>query len=295
MRGSTRLGLLLAAVLVSSSTASSGDDERPKSEADAKLKRERLLEIYRREGEGYTLYRDGSRAQKLELRRAPVYVWTNQVRSGGQDGAVFVWTARGRAEVIGSFFSFPFTGPRFLYHEFHSLATTVLDVTRAEGEHEWKPQAPGIELAPIADAPAPATSAPRRLAQMRALTTGFSAHSEDKKGQQWDLRLLPQPLYRYESTDPEVLDGAVFAFVTSAGTDPEILLVLEARRTHEGTGHAWRYALARFSDLKLWVRYQGKDVFAAESIPWNSPQQDPQDRYRCFRDRQIPPVEEEAP
>ncbi len=37
----------------------------------------------------------------------------------------------GRAEVIGGFFSFPRTGPRRLFHEFHSLATTVIDVTRS--------------------------------------------------------------------------------------------------------------------------------------------------------------------
>ena len=53
-------------------------------------------------------------------------------------------------------------------------------------------------------------------------------------GQAWELRLLPKPLYRYESTDPEVLDGAVFALVSSAGTDPEIILLIEARKTPEG-------------------------------------------------------------
>ena len=36
-----------------------------------------------------------------------MYVWNNQVRYGGQYGAVYVWTDRGRAEAIGTFFTFP--------------------------------------------------------------------------------------------------------------------------------------------------------------------------------------------
>ena len=116
-----------------------------------------------------------------------------------------------------------------LYHEFHSLSLSVLDVSRS-GSHTWTPEAPGIELTPIAEAPRPARSAPQRLVQMRALTHDFSASTKDDKERRWELRLLPQPLYRYKSTDPDVLDGALFAFVTSAGTDPEALLVLEARK-----------------------------------------------------------------
>ena len=66
----------------------------------------------------------------------------------------------------------------------------------------------------------PARSASQRLAQMRALTHDFSASTRDAKGRRWELRLLPQPLYRFKSTDPDVLDGALFAFVTSAGRTP---------------------------------------------------------------------------
>ena len=183
------------------------------------------------EAAGYTIYRDASRKERVELRREPVYVWTNPVRVGGQDGAVYVWTCRGRAEVLGTFFSYPATGPRRLSHEFHSLSLSVLDVER-QGTHPstWTPLAPGIEIAPIPGAPVPGRSAPQRLSQMRTLTHDFSASTKDKDETRWELRLLPHPLYRYESTDPDVVDGALFAFVTSAGTDPEALLVIEARK-----------------------------------------------------------------
>jgi hypothetical protein len=270
-------------------------DARP--DPAARGRRERLLELYRGEAAGYVIHRDPALKEKVELRREPVYTWTNPIRGGEQDGAVFVWTCRGRAEVIGTFFSYPSTGPRNLNHELHSLSTSTLAVTRPGGANTWTPQAPGIEPAPIADAPAPAPSPAQRLLQIRELTRAFSATSEDLKEKRWELRLLPQPLFRYESSDPDVLDGAVFAFVTSAGTDPEVILVIEARRPSGPASAAptWHYAIARFSDLRLWVRHQGKEVFTAPPIPWDAPEQDPRQRYRTFRDRGIPPIEGESP
>ena len=262
----------------------------------ARAKRERLLEIYASEAAGYTIYRDASRKEKVELRPEPVYVWTNPVRGGGQDGAVYVWTCRGGAEVLGCFFSYPATGPRHLSHEFHSLSLSVLDVRRP-GAHAstWTPMAPGIAIAPVPGAPAPGRSDPQRLSQMRTLAHDFSASTQDKQENRWELRLLPHPLYRYESTDPDVIDGALFAFVTSAGTDPEALLVIEARKPGHTDDPVWHYGIARLTDLQLWVRHKGKEVFSAPLILYNLPYEDPKHRYRAFRDRDIPPVEEKTP
>ncbi len=266
-----------------------------KPEGDSKARREKLLKLYRGEAAGYAIFRDSGRREQVELRPDPVYSWTNPIRGGEQDGAVFVWTCRGRAEVVGTFFSYPSTGPRNLNHELHSLSTSVLDVARPGGANTWTPSAPGIEPRPIPGAPSPAGSPAQRSLQMRELTRGFAASSEDLEEKRWELRLLPQPLYRYESTDPDVLDGAVFAFVTSAGTDPEVILVIEARKAPGSSSPTWHYGVARFSDLQLWVRLHGQEVFTASPIPWDAPEQDPKQRYRTFRDRGIPPIEEEAP
>ena len=61
-------------------------------------------------------------AAKLELRREPIYRWTNPTRVGGQVGDVFVWTSKGRPEVVGSFYKWyaPFTHRT---NEFVSMAT----------------------------------------------------------------------------------------------------------------------------------------------------------------------------
>src|SRR5262249_4544269 len=132
--------------------AAAAHDEAAVQQA-SRAKQERLLELYGAEAADYAIYRDASRTEKLELRPEPVYVWTNPLRGGGQDGAVYVWTCRGRAEALGGFFSYPVSGPRHLSHEFHSLSLSVLDVER-RGTHDrtWTPQAPGIAVAPIPDA-----------------------------------------------------------------------------------------------------------------------------------------------
>jgi hypothetical protein len=60
------------------------------------------------------------------------------------------------------------------------------------------------------------------------------------------LRLLPTPLYRYDPKESETAvsflkDGALFAFVM--GTDPEVILLLEA--VERDGKSSWQFAFAR--------------------------------------------------
>jgi hypothetical protein len=264
----------------------------PVADDDARAERERLLKLHLGDALEYTIYRDSSQKEKLDFRKEPVYVWTNPVRGSPQDGVVFIWTGRGRPEAIATIFSSRAgTDQRGVNHELHSLSLSTLYVTR-EGTHEniWNPKLPGIELAPIVGAPAPVRSAAQRLVQLRAFARDFSATTRDAHDNRWELRLLSQPLYRYESTDPEVLDGALFAYVTSAGTDPEALLLIEAREPPKGGKPVWYRALARFTDLNLSVRYKGTEVFSAESTRGNTLRMYPNQQYRLFTDRVIPDV-----
>jgi hypothetical protein len=264
--------------------ALAGDDPEA-----AKAQRERLYNLHLGDALEYTIYRDAARKEPLEFHKQPIYVWTNPVRAAQQDGLVFVWTSRGRAEAVGTIFSSTAGPMRGFAHEFHSLSMGTLYVDR-RGRHDatWAPRGPGIELVPIEGAPAPAATAAQRLGQMRALARGFSATTRDASDNRYTLRLLSQPLYRYESTDPEVLDGALFAFVTSAGTDPEALLVIEARKPKGGTTPVWQRALGRFTDLELSVHYKGNEVFSAPLIRGNPLQMYPKQEYRIYADRLVP-------
>jgi hypothetical protein len=97
---------------------------------------------------------------------------------------------------------------------------------------------------------------------MRDLAREFKA-SFNLPSNKTELRQLTQPLYRYESKRPELLDGALFAFVQS--TDPEVLLLLEASRASETEPATWRYALARMSMVNLRAERQGQEIW---SVGW---------------------------
>ena len=97
---------------------------------------------------------------------------------------------------------------------------------------------------------------------MRRLANGFRAISlETNDEYQRRLRLLNQPVFRYESPSAKVIDGALFAFVM--GTDPEAILVLEAVKHESGT--RWRYAVARFTHQPLEVRRGQEAVWTCEA------------------------------
>jgi hypothetical protein len=218
-----------------------------------------LHEVYLQDASAYEFSFDEEKRQKLELRREPVMRWTSD---GDYNGEVYVWTHRGSAAIVGCIFSGPQgDAGRRIMHEFHSLAPHPLFAQGRAGS-AWQPQEPGIAPKPIPDAPEPAKSRILRLAQMRELARRFTSRV-DREGGKSEMRLLPQPLYRYEPPDDDPIDdGAVFAFVWTAGTDPEALLVLEAVR--DGGPSRWHYALARFTNREAWAQYQGKEVWRAE-------------------------------
>ena len=165
-------------------------------------------------------------------------------------------------------------------------------VVDRDSPNTWVPQAAGVDLKPIPGAPEPAATPAARLVQIRTLARDFSGRSLSDQGQAWTLRLLPRPLYRYESTDSAVVDGAVFALVSSAGTDPEIILLIEARKTP--TGMRWDYGAARFSDMDLWLKHKDEEVWSSIRSNWNRFDHDALHRFRYYGDRRIPELVPDA-
>jgi hypothetical protein len=256
---------------------------------------ERLQALNLEEARQWQMQLDDGGQTKATLVEKPIYIWTNPTRSDGQHGAVFVWTHRGRPVAVGSIFSHPEKGQRMICHEAHSLAEGKLTPQRAAAKEEWSPKAP-VPMLPLPGAPKPEASAARRLLQMRSLARDITAHSNDFQKERWDLRLLPQPLYRYDKPEGDVVDGTLFAFVTSAGTDPEVILVLEARKA--ASGLAWHYRAIRFSDSDLFVQHSGKEIWTSIRDDKNQLHFNPDHTYRLIRDRHIdelPELAETAP
>lgn len=239
---------------------------------------ERLREINLGQARNWEMWLDSTRTAKAELVEKPVAVWTNPTTTYGvQHGSVFLWTYEGRPIVIGSIFGHPLgMGKRRLVHEFHAMApAAIYAVCDDEQNSVWEPKA-GVTLQPLTDSPKPEATAAKRLLQMRTLGREFGGHIIDWRKERWELRLLPQPIYRYEKLPPGVTDGALLALVSNAGTDPEVFLLLEA---HED---GWRYALLRFASSDLFVTRKDKEIWTAVRGPEQTQFHNPDHTYKVF-------------
>ncbi len=248
----------------------------------------KMLPIYVKEVESYKMAVTSAPDKPLVLKKEPVFEWSNPARSGGQQGAVFLWLRDGRPAALGCIFSEPYRQlppGRKVTHELHALDPEKLLITR-EGLNKWNPQE-GLARIELPDAPTPADTPAGRLIQLRRLAQEFSGYSVDSDGKQWDLRLLSTPLFRYPAAKTGVVDGALFALVSNAGTDPEVLLLIEAR---ENRGKLqWEFVCGRFSDWDLHVKRKDKEVFSSIRSETNPVQHNPNHTYRVYPEKVITP------
>jgi hypothetical protein len=249
------------AIFVWLSSAAPMQAEAPPAAPAQESEHDAALARFKADAATYRISLGGKDSRKLSLLEGPVLRWSNPARNG-EDGAVFLWLLDGRPEVIGSLFTFSIRGVERYKHLFHSLSASP--VTADYGDlRAWAPAGPGLKFKPVQGGP-PVAGQPRlRQVQMRAMAREFSARMVDLKGGAAELRLMPQPLYRYEPEGGEVQDGAIFAFAFDR--DPEVLLVLEARGGEDQA--QWHYALARFHFVQLWVSHKGQQVWQAEALP----------------------------
>jgi hypothetical protein len=213
---------------------------------------EKLTDRWKREAAEYRIVLHTVPESAPTLRAEPVLHWTNPVRET-DDGLVMLWLSGGRPEAVACFYRVRFEGRPTETHEFHSLARVPLTASRG-GRTVWEPRGPGVDPRPIPGAAPPASTPSERLRQMRALAREFKA-SVDLEKSATELRLLSQPVFRYESQS----DGALFAFVLT--TDPEVLLMIDDRPA-EG-GPAWHYAFARMSNRSLVAKHRDRIVWEA--------------------------------
>jgi hypothetical protein len=208
----------------------------------------------------YRIELDAGKPAALAFREDPVLKWTNPLRRA-DDGAVFVWTDRGRPEVAASFYKYKSKEQLFEDHEFISLSASPL-TARLDGELVWSLPKGNVHPEPIPDAPKPAATAGERLRQMRALAREFKATYNNPPDLS-EIRLLTQPIYRFETEGkrPDVLDGALFAYVHT--TDPEVLLAIEARTPLGGGPMAWHFSCARMSMVNMRVHHKDREVWSA--------------------------------
>ena len=79
---------------------------------------------------------------------------------------------------------------------------------------------------------------------------------------------MERPLYTYADADRGIIAGGLFAM--SYGTNPELLVQLEARKSGDKT--QWHIAFARMSAAEINVRMADQELWHVEAMKADNPQ-----------------------
>lgn len=259
MRGQRTIRRVLASFCVLAASLALADEPQ-----DEKTRAALSLEHGGKEVTAFTIRSTGGSGALFRLVKKPILRWSNPIR-GSVFGDVYIWISKGRPEVVGSFLEW-FEPIQSKEVELHSLSLEALKADRPD-HLSWTTKRPGVELKPIPGAPQPAATPEKRLRQLRDLAKEFTARQIAHDGVEYEMRLLSQPLYRYENTEGDLIDGAPYVFVHAG--DPETFFLIEVRK--HGGASQWEYALARFNSVFLAVRHKGREIWKAEQIvPWTN-------------------------
>lgn len=226
-----------------------------------------VLEESRQRVAAITIREQSSDAETvLEPAVEPVLRHGDPTRAN-KDGSVWIWGRAGRPRAVLELYR---NEVGDWVYVFNWLTGDALRAER-DGAKWWTPEAPTVEFRRVEES-APARTANRRSTQLRALARRFGAHEFwDPDNSRYELRLLATPVHRYEDPDDGVIDGAVFAFAN--GTNPEVLLLLEAR--NDGEAENWYYGLARLGHAEMHVALDETEI-------WTLPRVDPSRRTESY-------------
>jgi hypothetical protein len=241
-----------------SETSNSDSSAKPdKEDAVISARHKRMLDL----AKGYA-FSEVPGGKEVKLRETPLFSWTNpEVQSIG--GELYLWTVDGRPFSTIGIWTYDDVKDS---HELQSLST---DMFRAENPYwtNWSPRAAGLQFKKLEEAPTPEASPIRRQTQMRNFVRErFSGEVFKSDNSQVEkLRVISQPLYRYDPLPADLIDGAIFSL--AFGTDPEILVLLEAKKTESGS--EWQYALAPCTSRRAVGYLDGKEVWNSDAQQQN--------------------------
>lgn len=195
---------------------------------------------------------EGRPAEALQPRAEPLLTYSDPARGYLAAG---VWRLGTTGRPLGLFSAEYWAGangPQALPQVACELvAISVQPFQLAGGGMHWQSAGHDSDWTVLTETPAPADSPRQRLTQMRAIMRRMTAR-EVYRGDFNALRLLSQPIDRYQENERAVTDGAVFLF--AYGTNPEIAVVLEC------ADEKWRCLPLRMTWAESIVELDGREI-----------------------------------
>jgi hypothetical protein len=257
VNGTTPLAMLLLSVWMFTATMAVGQEAFQTKELRLEFMKRTLVEL--------ELSFQAEQGKPIKLTESPVLRFSNPTRASSSDGGVFLWLADQRPIAAATIW---IRDMEKYGHDFTSLSAEPLHCVR-NGKVVWSPIKGLLIGQPIKDVSEPSQSPQLRLAQMRKIAGRFSAEVGAWPAEgSTELRLMPQPIYRYASEEKGVIDGTLFSMAVA--NDPEVLIQLELMRdTVDGVPN-WSYSIARMSAIRMKVRLDDKVVWETEGY-WQHP------------------------
>jgi hypothetical protein len=188
----------------------------------------------------------------------PLLFYTDPTR-GDDSGFLFGWGDKGRPLVVLE-----------LFQKAANRAAWVADVCNTSGgrlrasrmgARWWLENDSDIAFKDVPGAPPVAPDPNLRQRQMKLLAQNFNGYEMYKTNVRVDLRRLDRPLHTYRDEDAGLVEGGLFTFAN--GTNPELLLFVEARRANKAAKPVWQFGVGRSSATQLHAEYEGKEVYLA--------------------------------
>jgi hypothetical protein len=198
--------------------------------------------------------------QPLAPTDRPLFSYSDSARIIAE-GAIWAWGSTGRPLVMAKAWKNA-NGTRTCAF---SLTSDELVIVRGPQSKTWRPEKTQVEAADLAGAPAPDPQNAVRLRQLKEQARRFTAYEYwNSDNSRFELRLLIQPVHRYQDEKRQIIDGAVF--LLAYDNNPQILLFVEIL-SPAASKMRWQYLLARVSSADLHVCLDGNEVWAQDRTP----------------------------
>ena len=201
----------------------------------------------------------GAKPVMAKLSSNPLLKYNDSTRRN-HESTLWLWTERELPCALMAIEFYPNDpgGPRWLF-EIVSLSSSKIGVARG-GDWKWQAKQPGVIRKPVPGDLRPAEKPAQRLMQARQIRQRFAAHEKEGTVGRIELRPLSTPLYRYADEATGVIDGAVFAFAN--GTNPEVLLLLEAQNDAATKDVVWTYGFAQMTGAEVYASLDDREVWS---------------------------------
>jgi hypothetical protein len=204
----------------------------------------------------------GKEGGAVDLIEQPLLAFGDAAR-GNSHGTLWAFGASGRPDAFMELWQLS-QSPTIWYQSFIRTGNRPLSLQSPDGRR-WQPPDDKVVRTPLDGADSPAASQPGRLRQLRSLARRFTAHeSGDADHLRTELRLLAQPVRRYDDRDGGIQDGAAFLFAHDI--NPEAILLVEALGSTVDASR-WHYSLFPTTSADLHVELDGKEVWMRPGAP----------------------------